>query len=126
MASDLGNLPLPQGPSTPRRSGRKRAFKESQNNTYAAAATTPSSANRRQVRAAIASGNTPVIDLTRGASSPVAQPTSRKRTKTAAGSPSIAKEERRRRVFRKHPPQSYLQKLDRARTQRYGLLSVLI
>ncbi|OJD18394.1 hypothetical protein AJ78_01574 [Emergomyces pasteurianus Ep9510] len=115
MASGIGHQPLPRG------SSRKRVFEEIQHNNYAAAAaaasTAPRSAKRSQVLAAISSRNTPVIDLTSRASSPTPKASPRKRKKTAA-SHSVEKEERRRRVFRNHPPQSYLQKLDRARSQR--------
>ncbi|PGH02111.1 hypothetical protein GX51_04814 [Blastomyces parvus] len=112
MAGERGNLP-----SAPRTSGRKRAFQDTQCNDYAATSTSPRSAKRRQVRREIASGVAPVIDLTGQASSPGIQTTPRK-PKKIKGSPSVEKEERRRRVFRKHPPRTYLEKLERARTQR--------
>ncbi|KLJ12667.1 hypothetical protein EMPG_09495 [Blastomyces silverae] len=115
MASERRNLPLP---STAHRSGRKRAFEETQRNDYAVTSTTSRSAKRKQVQREIASGVAPYIDLTGQVSSPEIQTTPRKRKKIAEGSPSVGKEERRRRVFRKHPPQTYLEKLGRARTQR--------
>ncbi|KAL2359738.1 hypothetical protein RJZ56_007406 [Blastomyces dermatitidis] len=115
MASEQRNLPLP---STPRRSGRKRAFEETQRNNHAVTTTTPRSAKRKQVRREIVSGIAAVIDLTGQVSSPEIQTAPRKRKKRAANSPLVEKEERRRRIFRTHPPQTYLQKLERARTQR--------
>ncbi|OAX80626.1 hypothetical protein ACJ72_05032 [Emergomyces africanus] len=132
MASGPPNVP--QNPGRLLRSTKKRAFEDILHANYAApaapaaaaaaaaaAATTtmPRSAKRRKGRATITGDNTPlgVIDSTRQASSLIAK-TTRPKLKKTAGSPSTEKEERRRRVFRKHAPQSYLQKLDRARTQR--------
>ncbi|PGH08277.1 hypothetical protein AJ79_06064 [Helicocarpus griseus UAMH5409] len=120
MSTGSGNFPLhtstirSPAPRTPRRNGRKRAYEEAHESDYAV---TPSrSAKRRQVRSTIASGNTPVIDLTGGVKSPVSQTTTpRKRRKAADASPVV---EKRRRVFRKHAPQTFLTKLERARTQR--------
>ncbi|KAG5297614.1 RING finger domain-containing protein [Histoplasma ohiense] len=118
MGSKPGNLPLPsQAPNAPRRSARKRVFDKTQHDSYDATFSTVRSPRRMQVQTAITSGDAPVIDLTGQANPPTAQASPRKRRKRA-DSPSVEKEERRRRVFRNRPPQSYLQKLDRARTQR--------
>lgn len=65
-----------------------------------------------------------VIDLAAEPSSstaPKTPPSSRKKRKiTSSPIANVQQEERRLRLFRNHPSQMFLQKLDRARTQRYA------
>ncbi|EEH48459.1 uncharacterized protein PADG_04538 [Paracoccidioides brasiliensis Pb18] len=125
MASNPGCPPLyaaiSRAPSTQRRSGTKRRHEETQEDEYAAP--TPRSVRRRQVQNAIAGGNRPVIDLTCRGTTPQAQPPNPNKRKKVEKPPVVEKEERRLRMFRNHAPQSYLQKLDRARTQRMFVVS---
>lgn len=79
---------------------------------------TPSRKRPRTPAASIS--KTAVVDLTNEEDEAITR--SLKKRKTA--SPSKAKnEEKRLRVFRKHAPQSYLEKLSRAQSQRYAALS---
>ncbi|KAL1999785.1 hypothetical protein VTN02DRAFT_3981 [Thermoascus thermophilus] len=79
---------------------------------------------RRKRNAALAtSGLVDVVDLTDDPASSVsaattATPKKRKAKSTAADSPGAQTPERRARMFRKYPPRSYLEKLERATTQR--------
>lgn len=83
---------------------------------------TPRTTKRTRTRAAVASEDVPVIDLT--APTPSPKSISKKRKQTSGGSPVGQKEEKRIRAFRKWAPKSYLLKLERARTQRYEFLSL--
>jgi hypothetical protein len=65
------------------------------------------------------SASSAVIDLTATTPSPQATPTRRGRGGRARAATASPKEDKRLRVFRKAPPQTYLVKLERARTQRY-------
>lgn len=69
---------------------------------------------------AVASDGTEVIDLTGPTPSPLSTP--KKRKQPSSDSPAAQKEEKRLRVFRKWAPQTYLLKLERARTQRYDTM----
>ncbi|KAK2745923.1 hypothetical protein FQN55_005995 [Onygenales sp. PD_40] len=98
-------------PTTPRRSSKRKRTPEQD-------VVSPRSTRRKQVRTAIASGETPVIDLTRGSTPDEPKTTPRKRTKKTDNSPVAEKEEHRLRVFRSKPPKMFNQKLERAQTQR--------
>ncbi|KAB8228462.1 RING finger protein [Aspergillus alliaceus] len=65
-----------------------------------------------------------VIDLT--GDSPVAGPHKIVKSAKAKQSPDAGKSERRARVFRKHPPQTFLQRLNRATTQRMFVLGYTV
>ncbi|KAL1957156.1 hypothetical protein VTO42DRAFT_6299 [Malbranchea cinnamomea] len=100
-----------------RNSKRKR---ESTNLTEEVTPTTSRSAKRARTGSAIRNGNVPVIDLTSSPSSRRSAP--RQKKPESGGSPVVRTEEKRLRMFRKHPPQSYLLKLERARVQRLCVL----
>ncbi|KAL2223450.1 RING finger domain protein [Thermoascus aurantiacus ATCC 26904] len=78
------------------------------------------SAKRKKNVATATSGLVDVVNLT-GGSSPVDTTTTatpKKRKSKSTTSPGAQLPERRARVFRKHPPRSYLEKLARATSQR--------
>lgn len=60
-----------------------------------------------------------VIDLTAEPTSPKSTPKKRKRKATSSSTLDQEEDERRLRPYRNHPPQTYLVKFQRARTQRY-------
>jgi len=81
------------------------------------------SAKRKKNVATATSGLVDVVNLT-GGSSPVDTTTTatpKKRKSKSTTSPGAQLPERRARVFRKHPPRSYLEKLARATSQRYEI-----
>lgn len=80
------------------------------------------STKRRKNRLAATSGRHDVVDLTGDEPEQPGPSTPKKKRKQPSKSPKSTKstEERRRRVFRKHAPQTFLVKLDRARTQRFA------
>ncbi|KAK2753920.1 hypothetical protein FQN54_007279 [Arachnomyces sp. PD_36] len=78
---------------------------------------TPRSSKRRKNQLDAASGGHAVVDLTGdepGPSTPIKKRKQSKKSPESAKSPG----ERRSRKFRDHPPQTFLLKLERARTQR--------
>lgn len=103
---------------------RKRAREEENghvlgiNSSSIAAAARSAKRGRDQVGAA--SGTHEVIDLTGDEPERPGPSTPKKKPRQSKGSPKSAKsqEERRLRVFRKRPPQTFQVKMERARTQR--------
>src|SRR5881392_1524092 len=68
---------------------------------------TPRSTKRRPTKGSVADGGHTVVDLTADSSSTHSTPRKRK----AKDSPLEGKEERRLRIFRRQPPQSFVQKM---------------
>lgn len=84
------------------------------------------STKRKRNVATATSGLVDVVDLTddpslSASTATTATPKKRKSKSTAADSSGAQTPERRARMFRKHPPRSYLEKLERATTQRYEI-----
>ena len=78
------------------------------------------SAKRRRTRLAAASGRHDVIDLTESEPQQPGPSTPKRKRKQAQRTPGSGEsiEEKRLRMFRDHPPQTFEVKLQRARTQR--------
>ncbi|PGH20829.1 hypothetical protein AJ80_03456 [Polytolypa hystricis UAMH7299] len=102
-------------PTNPKASASIESGPESSRTT-----TTRSTKRKRTQDAVTTSGSVPTDELSAQAKS--TPQSTRKRRKTQDESPTVQKSERRLRIFRKHPPQSFLVKLERARTQRMYVL----
>ncbi|KAA8649183.1 RING finger protein [Aspergillus tanneri] len=113
MSSRRGNAPVL---STLRTSKRKRTI---ENETNPRATPAKNTRHRGSSHAAALSHSTEVIDLTGESptTSPAKKRTNAKNTKTKR-SPATSPVERRARMFRGHPPKSFLERLSRATTQR--------
>lgn len=108
---------------------RKRAREDEGGNDHGLAVSSNSTASaalpakRRRNQIDAASGIQDVIDLTGDEPEQPGPSTPKRKYGQSKNSPKSTKstksqEERRLRVFRKHPPQTFLVKLERARTQR--------
>lgn len=118
LAQLSGNRPpsSPAAPATPTRKRKLQPSPKDRTETYlqAAEASIPRSIKRVKTGSASSPYRIPVVDLT-GGETP--------KKKSIESSPKAGTNgrdgEKRMRPFRKAPPQSYKQKLERAQTQRY-------